>query len=183
MVDYLYKRYWNNDFKLNTIFDIWQTEANAKNDKINQSTKESEYLTSKDEIKEALIDLASRAYSGDEFIELLVSLAISFKIDINSKNTKEVLGIYGISDTKLAQKKAKAFYNKYGLAKRNERKKEARETAANIAVENITKMVYELDSKEEKQNILDTIAGLEVLADIGDQDAKDTIEGLKLLLD
>ena len=129
---------------------------------VEQSTEESEYLTDKDEIKEALIDLASRAYSGDEFIELLVSLAISFKIDINSKNTKEVLGIYGISDTKLAQKKAKAFYNKYGLAKRNERKKEARETAANIAVENITKIDYELDYKEEKQKILDTIKGLEV---------------------
>ena len=30
----LFKHYWHSDFKVNTIFDIWQTEANPENDKI-----------------------------------------------------------------------------------------------------------------------------------------------------
>ena len=33
-VSCLFKHYWHSDFKLNTIFDIWQTEANIENDKI-----------------------------------------------------------------------------------------------------------------------------------------------------
>jgi hypothetical protein len=30
----LFKHYWHSDFKINTIFDIWQTEANPENEKI-----------------------------------------------------------------------------------------------------------------------------------------------------
>ena len=30
----LFKHYWHADFKIDTIFDIWQTEANPENDKI-----------------------------------------------------------------------------------------------------------------------------------------------------
>ncbi|MFN9318985.1 MAG: hypothetical protein ACK58Q_00155 [Chitinophagales bacterium] len=30
----LFKHYWHSDFKIDTIFDIWQTEANPENDKI-----------------------------------------------------------------------------------------------------------------------------------------------------
>lgn len=33
-VNCLFKHYWHPDFKLHTIFDIWQTEANVDNDKI-----------------------------------------------------------------------------------------------------------------------------------------------------
>ena len=33
-INYLFKHYWHTDFKINTIFDIWQTEANIENDKI-----------------------------------------------------------------------------------------------------------------------------------------------------
>jgi len=29
-----FKHYYHSDFKLSTIFDIWQTEANVENDKI-----------------------------------------------------------------------------------------------------------------------------------------------------
>ena len=34
-VDCCFKHYWHEDFNLSTIFDIWQTEANPENDKIN----------------------------------------------------------------------------------------------------------------------------------------------------
>lgn len=30
----LFSHYWHPDFKINTIFDIWQVEANPENDKI-----------------------------------------------------------------------------------------------------------------------------------------------------
>lgn len=33
-VNYCFKHYYHSDFKLNTIFDIWQTESNTENDKI-----------------------------------------------------------------------------------------------------------------------------------------------------
>lgn len=34
-VNCLFKQYYHPDFKLNTIFDIWSTEASIENDKIN----------------------------------------------------------------------------------------------------------------------------------------------------
>lgn len=37
-------------------------------------------------------------------------------------------------------------------------------------------------AEDQGQEILDTIAGLEILAEMGDQEAIDTIEGLKLLI-
>ena len=33
-VNCCFKHYYHSDFKLSTIFDIWQTEANIENDKI-----------------------------------------------------------------------------------------------------------------------------------------------------
>jgi len=33
-INCLYKHYWHPDFELNTIFDIWQTDANIDDDRI-----------------------------------------------------------------------------------------------------------------------------------------------------
>ncbi len=50
-------------------------------------------------------------------------------------------------------------------------------------IDELSETTVEKSPEQDGQDILDTIAGLQILADDGDDEAKDTIEGLKLLLD
>lgn len=123
------------------------------------------FLTDKQQVFDALVDMASKANSAKQFIEWIkAGLAENFDVDVNSDIAMEVLNLKK-GDFEQNAKNLKLFYYQNANKKRQERKSEAQKARAEMHMENIERIAKQAYDDMEAQIAEPTVEKEKTISD------------------
>jgi len=108
------------------------------------------YLKSKEDIINAVTEIASKSKNANEFISLIITRASDWNLDITSNEFVDALELVK-GDTEFNKKKLKNIYLTQGLNLKKEKEKDRKEAISEMHVDNIINLAYEANEKNEEE--------------------------------